>query len=125
MVNNTALDLQVINETFGENADLYEDVLRVPTTATQEEIQLAYFDRRSELFTLLAKIDAAMKDPQSESSSSMMIDQRRYKAERQMDSVVFAVRILADPTLRILYDEIRPERVGIIQLGYPLKLKQT
>ncbi|OEU15905.1 hypothetical protein FRACYDRAFT_240600 [Fragilariopsis cylindrus CCMP1102] len=84
-----ALDLQVIDDTFGKNADLYEDVLKVPTTATQEEIQLAYFDRRSELFTLLAKIDAAMKGPQSESSSSM-VDQRRYKAEKQMDSVVFA-----------------------------------
>jgi hypothetical protein len=107
-----ALDLQVIDDTFGKNADLYEDVLRVPTTATQEEIQLAYFDRRSELFTLLAKIDAAMKGPQSESSSSMA-DQRRYKAEKQMDSVVFAVRILADPTLRISYDEIRPDRVGV------------
>ena len=107
-----ALDLQVIDDTFGKNADLYEDVLRVPTTATQEEIQLAYFDRRSELFTLLAKIDAAMKGPQSESSSSMA-DQRRYKAEKQMDSVVFAVRILADPTLRLSYDDIRPDRVGV------------
>jgi hypothetical protein len=107
-----ALDLQVIDDTFGKNADLYEDVLRVPITATQEDIQLAYFDRRSELFTLLAKIDAAMKGPQSESSSSMA-DQRRYKAEKQMDSVVFAVRILADPTLRISYDEIRPDRVGV------------
>ena len=125
-----ALDLQVIDDTFGKNADLYEDVLRVPTTATQEEIQLAYFDRRSELFTLLAKIDAAMKGPQSESSSSM-VDQRRYKAEKQMDSVVFAVRILADPTLRLSYDDIRPDRVGVGVIlpaqagGYTLQQTQS
>ena len=125
-----ALDLQVIDDTFGKNADLYEDVLKVPTTATQEEIQLAYFDRRSELFTLLAKIDAAMKGPQSESSSSMA-DQRRYKAEKQMDSVVFAVRILADPTLRLSYDDIRPDRVGVGVIlpaqagGYTLQQTQS
>ena len=111
-MNTTSLDLQVIDETFGAEADLYKDVLRVNITATQEEIQLAYFDRRSELFTLLAKIDATMKGPHSESSSSF-VDQRRYQAEKRMDCVVFAVRVLANPALRTFYDEdIRPHRVG-------------
>mmetsp|Transcript_16078 Transcript_16078/g.44476 ORF Transcript_16078/g.44476 Transcript_16078/m.44476 type:complete len:490 (-) Transcript_16078:366-1835(-) len=107
-------DLHIINDTFGRNADLYEDVLRVPITATQDEIQVAYFDRRSELFTMLAKIDAAARGPQAASSASLAsIDKRRYLAERQMESVVFAVRILADPKLRIAYDKIRSERTGI------------
>jgi curved DNA-binding protein CbpA len=106
------LDLKVIDIAFGRHSDLYEDVLQVATSATQEEIQLAYFDRRSELFTLLAKIDSM---PQSES----MVNQR-YKAERKMDSVVLAVRVLGDPTLRASYDNIRHER-----LREPIAAQQT
>jgi hypothetical protein len=104
----TNLDLHVVDEAFGKYSDLYEDVLRVGTTASLEDIQLAYFDRRSELFTLLAKIDAK---PQSES----MINQR-YKTERKMDSVVLAVRILGDASLRAAYDRIRSKR---LQKGTP------
>uniref|UniRef100_A0A7S4ADR9 J domain-containing protein n=1 Tax=Pseudo-nitzschia australis TaxID=44445 RepID=A0A7S4ADR9_9STRA len=111
----SSLDLQIIDETYGKNADLYEDVLRVPTTATQDEIQVAYFDRRSELFTILAKIDAAARGPQSGSSAFLAsIGKRRYLAERKMESVVFAVRILTDPSLRIAYDKVRLERTGIV-----------
>lgn len=97
------LDLQVINDAFGKHSDLYEDVLHVASSATQEEIQLAYFDRRSELFTLLAKIDAK---PQSDA----MVNQR-YKAERKMDAVVLAVRVLGSSSLRAAYDRVRPERL--------------
>lgn len=100
---NRHLDLKVIDDAFGKHSDLYEDVLQVATSSTQEEIQLAYFDRRSELFTLLAKIDSK---PQSEN----MVNQR-FKAERKMDSVVLAVRVLGDPTLRSIYDQLRPERL--------------
>ncbi|KAG7351350.1 hypothetical protein IV203_010710 [Nitzschia inconspicua] len=100
---NQHLDLKVIDDAFGKHSDLYEDVLQVASSATQEEIQLAYFDRRSELFTLLAKIDSK---PQSEG----MVNQR-FKAERKMDSVVLAVRVLGDPTLRAVYDQLRPVRL--------------
>lgn len=111
--NPSKLDLKLIDETYGTNADLYEDVLRVSTTATQDEIQLAYFDRRSELFTLLAKIDAAARGPRTESAAVLAsADQKRYMAERKMDSVVFAVRILADPALRKAYNGLRSERVS-------------
>ena len=121
----TKLDLKLIDESYGSNADLYEDVLRVPTTATQDEIQLAYFDRRSELFTLLAKIDAAARGPRSESTSNA--EQQRYLAERKMDSVVFAVRILADPVLRKAYNGIRQERTGIplTTMGYTIMPPQS
>jgi hypothetical protein len=97
------LDLTVVDKAFGKHADLYEDVLQVTTNASQEEIQLAYFDRRSELFTILAKIDAK---PESESMVS-----QRYMAERKMDSVVLAVRILGDPALRVVYDRVRSKRL--------------
>ena len=97
------MDLKVVDDAFGKTSDLYEDVLQVPSSSTQEEIQLAYFDRRSELFTLLAKIDSK---PQSESTVN-----QRFKVERKMDSVVLAVRILGDPGSRSSYDShVRPYR---------------
>jgi hypothetical protein len=98
-----ALDLSVIDNAFGDFADLYSDVLRVSVVATHEQIQLAYFDRRSELFALLAKMDAA---PQDDSAGTTHAD-----AERKMDSVVLAVRILGDPEQRLDYDRMRQERL--------------
>lgn len=100
------LDLRLIDETYGKRADLYRDVLKVPKTATSEEIQSAYYDRRTELFAVLGKIDAKTRRPPS-------AEQRRYLAEKKMDSVVFALRILGDPTLRKAYNKVRMERTGI------------
>ena len=101
----TKLDLRLIDETYGKRADLYRDVLKVPKTATADEIQLAYFDRRSELFALLGKID--------KKSRTANADQQRYMAEKKMDSVVFALRILSEPSLRKAYNKARTERTGI------------
>ncbi len=100
------LDLRLIDETYGKRADLYRDVLKVPKTASADEIQLAYFDRRSELFALLGKIDAKARNSQN-------VDERRYMAEKKMDSVVFALRILGDPSLRKAYNKVRMDRTGI------------
>ena len=107
MTGGTKLDLTLIDETYGDNSDLYEDVLRISTTANQDDIQLAYFDRRSELFTMLAKIDASHRAP------GQNMDQKRFETEKKMDSIVYAVRILADPVLRKQYNGIRQERTGI------------
>ena len=107
MTGGTKLDLTLIDETYGDNSDLYEDVLRISTTANQDDIQLAYFDRRSELFTMLAKIDASSR------GSGQKTDQKRFETEKKMDSIVYAVRILADPVLRKQYNGIRQERTGI------------
>jgi hypothetical protein len=97
------LTLTVVDQAYGDFADLYSNVLRVSVVATHEQIQLAYFDRRSELFTLLAKIDAK---PQDEHTTS-----ERFLSERRMDSVVLAVRILGDPQQRLRYDRMRQERL--------------
>ena len=97
------LDLAVIDEAFGDFADLYSDVLRVSVAASPDQIQMAYFDRRSELFTLLAKMDSR---PQDDTTL-----QDRLGAERKMDSVVLAVRILGDPEQRLTYDRMRQERL--------------
>jgi len=97
------LDLTVVDQAYGDFADLYSDVLRVSVVATHEQIQLAYFDRRSELFTLLAKIDSKPQDEQTA--------RERFLSERKMDSVVLAVRILGDPQQRLRYDRMRQQRL--------------
>lgn len=97
------MDLTVVDKAYGDYADLYGDVLRVSATATHEHIQLAYFDRRSELFTLLAKIDSKSQDART--------DKERRQAERKMDSVVLAVRILGDSARREQYDQVRQSRM--------------
>ncbi|CAJ1944505.1 unnamed protein product [Cylindrotheca closterium] len=97
------MDLSVVDKAYGDYADLYGDVLRVSATATHEHIQLAYFDRRSELFTLLAKIDAKSQDARTA--------KERRQAERKMDSVVLAVRILGDSASREQYDQVRQTRL--------------
>jgi hypothetical protein len=97
------LDLSVVDQAYGDFADLYSDVLRVSVVATHEQIQLAYFDRRSELFTLLAKIDSKAQDEHTAAE--------RFQAERKMDSVVLAVRVLGDPDQRLQYDRMRQERL--------------
>jgi hypothetical protein len=97
------LVLTVVDQAYGDFADLYSDVLRVSVVATHEQIQLAYFDRRSELFTLLAKIDSK---PQYEQAAS-----ERFLSERKMDSVVLAVRILGDEQQRLRYDRMRQQRL--------------
>lgn len=94
-----APNLEVIYQAFGEHADLYKDVLQVKSTATAEQIQMAYFDRRSELFALLASID-------SEEEQDDITASHRFHAERKMDAVVMAVRILGDPQLRQEYDNV-------------------
>ena len=105
-----AMDLKIIDDTYGAHADLYYTVLHVPPTATEDEIQQAYFDRRSELFTLLAKIDAAARGFEKSASVVASVAQKRGRAQKKMDSVVFAVRVLADPVLRKAYNGIRAER---------------
>ena len=94
-----APNLEVIYQAFGERADLYRDVLQVKSSASAEQIQMAYFDRRSELFALLASID-------SEEEQDDITASHRFHAERKMDAVVMAVRILGDPQLRQEYDNV-------------------
>ena len=98
-----SLNLNVVNEAFGHRSDLYMDVLQVQPNAGSDQIQEAYFDRRNELFQLLAEIDHTTDDS--------VMDSHRQHAERKMDAVVCAVRILGDPDLRLQYDDVRNERV--------------
>jgi hypothetical protein len=97
-------NLLVIDEAFGPSADLYIDVLGVQPNASNGQIQHSYFDRREELFRLLNDID---EDQEQDSVTAS----HRLHAERKLDAVVVAMRILGDSELRIEYDDMRFERL--------------
>lgn len=98
------LPLEIINEAFGPTADLYRDVLGVKANASGEQIQRAYFERRNELFQLLAELEAA---PEQDSISAT----KRFQAERKMDALVMTLRVLGDAEMRSAYDDVRSERI--------------
>ena len=83
----------VIQYAFGANANLYSDVLSVPPDALQPQIQSAFFDRRYELYEVLSKDENALTPTE------------RHFAERRMDAIVAAYRILSNPSTRAEYDE--------------------
>ena len=90
--------LKVVDQAFGPHADLYNDVLHVKPSSASEEIQRAYFDRRNDLFRMLSDLE--------EDSP------RRLIAERKMDAVVLAGRVLGDAEMRTQYDQIRRDRLA-------------
>lgn len=83
---------------YGKHCDLYADVLRVSSKASPQKIQEAYFARRKHLFQVLSRIEEA--DVKTKST-----EMKRKRAEKQMDAVVSAVRILGDAELRSKYNE--------------------
>ena len=95
--------MSVIDEAYGPHCDLYRDVLGVHSNATPEQMQHAYFHRRNELFQLLNSMEQDEQDS--------ITDSHRFHAERKLDAVVTAMRILGDPELRIQYDDMRHERM--------------
>jgi len=99
----TGVTLMAIDKAFGPTADLYLEVLGVKPNATSEQIQRAYLDRRNELFQLLSDLELEEDDS--------VLASHRFHAERKMDAVVMAMRILGDPELRLQYDDLRHERV--------------
>lgn len=102
-------DLDIIDQAYGLDADIYTDVLRVSYLASDAEIQSAFFDRRSQIFTVLSKLNQENDD--SCDDDEIALSQRRF-AERRMDAVVMAFRILKDPELRTIYEEDRDLRVS-------------
>jgi hypothetical protein len=100
-------DLRVVDKAYGPHADLYVDVLRVSYLAPDEEIQSAFFDRRSELFTILSRLTF----DENSDNDEIALSQRRF-AEKRMDAVVMAFRILTNPESRRRYEKERERRVA-------------
>lgn len=101
------VDLEVVDQAYGPYADLYVDVLRVSYLASDSEIQSAFFERRSEIFTVLSKLN--YKD--SSENDEIALSQRRF-AERRMDAVVVAFRVLKRPESRKAYEKERERRIA-------------
>jgi hypothetical protein len=76
--------LKVIDRAFGETSDLYKDVLQVPVYATENEVGLAVFWKRSELFLLLEIVDTRPDYLRLE----------RCNIEKKIDAVLQAQTIL-------------------------------
>jgi hypothetical protein len=127
------LDLKPIDDAFGPKSDLYRDVLGVKPNASPEQIQRSYFQRRNELFKLLSDLDGDVAaDPRTSMSSSPVASTtattKRANAERKMDGVVMAMRILGDPDLRARYEDVRTDRLrvrGNASLARPQKVNPT
>lgn len=100
-------NLQVIDQAYGPYADLYVDVLRVSYLASDKEIQAAFFERRSEIFAILSKLNCGDDSEHDE----IALSQRRF-AERRMDAVVMAFRVLKGPESRKAYEKERERRIA-------------
>jgi hypothetical protein len=96
---------EVIEFSYGRNADLYADVLQVSTSASQDDIQHAFFQRRFELYRVLQQTGG--DNMSVDSSISAMSAGQKLFTERRMDAVVYAYRILGDPDERRAYDAKR------------------
>jgi hypothetical protein len=100
-------NLHVIDQAYGPYADLYVDVLRVSYLASDKEIQAAFFERRSEIFTILSKL----KSGDDSENDEIALSQRRF-AERRLDAVVMAFRVLKGPESRKAYEKERERRIA-------------
>ena len=100
-------DRTVIQYAFGPLANLYADVLSVPPGASPALIQSAFFDRRYELYEILSQDTNGDKTAQKNDAAAgdILTPTERHFAERRMDAIVAAYRILSNPQTRAEYDE--------------------
>ena len=100
-------DRTVIQYAFGALANLYTDVLSVPPDATPALIQSAFFDRRYELYEILSQDNHGGKNAEKNGAAAgdILTPTERHFAERRMDAIVAAYRILSNPQTRAEYDE--------------------
>lgn len=85
----------VIEFTYGKNADLYEDVLKIESDAKPNDIKAAFFDRRAELYEEISSKDKDALTPSE-----------RHFCEKKMDAIVLAFRILHNRETRRRYDNM-------------------
>ena len=101
-------DRTVIQYAFGPLANLYADVLSVPPDASPALIQSAFFDRRYELYEILSQENNGGENAEKNDSAAagdILTPTERHFAERRMDAIVAAYRILSNPQTRAEYDE--------------------
>lgn len=98
--------MDLINLTYGRNADLYKDVLRVSPVASDQDIQAAFVARRYELFSQLqnASNSRAPTSKQSPNGKPVTDMTERQFTEKKMDALIASYRLLSDAEKRRQYN---------------------
>ena len=98
--------MDLIDLTYGQNADLYKDVLRVSPAASDQDIQAAFVARRYELFSQLqnASNSRAPTSKQSPNGKPVTDMTERQFTEKKMDALIASYRLLSDAEKRRQYN---------------------
>jgi hypothetical protein len=102
----TLITMDLIDLTYGQNADLYKDVLRVSPVASDQDVQAAFVDRRYELFSQLqnASNSRAPTSEQSPNGKAVTDMTERQFTEKKMDALIASYRLLSDAEKRRQYN---------------------
>ena len=87
----TASVQELVDVAYGQDADLYKDVLKVSRNASKEDIQSAFIDRRYELYELLQNASQLSSTPRSalnetDGSMTSFVSDRHF-TEKKMDAL--------------------------------------
>ena len=98
--------MDLITFAYGENVNLYRDVLRVSPEASDQEIQSAFVSRRYELFNELqnASISDAVEKPLVGPDGFPISMTVRHFTEKTMDALIASYRLLSDSEKRRQYN---------------------
>jgi len=96
--------MEIIKFTYGENVDLYKDVLRVTSVASDQEIQSAFVARRYELFNQLQNASNSRPPKQSPNGKLITDMTERKFTEKKMDALIKTYRLLSDAVKRKQYN---------------------
>lgn len=89
---------------YGPNANVYSDVLRVHPSASEEEIQSAFMDRRFELYEALQDASLLASRSVKTKNGGVLTVSERHFIEKKMDALIACFRMLSDPVRRGEYD---------------------
>jgi len=79
---------ELVDFTYGPNADLYKDVLKVSRNASKDEIQSAFIDRRYELYEQLQNASANKSNASlNDTHGSVKSVSERHFTEKKMDAL--------------------------------------
>lgn len=95
----------LIELAYGPDVDLHQDILKVDSSASAEEIQQAFVARRIELYeslqnaSMLSNTERTFKD---RNGGTVTMTERHY-IEKKMDALIGTFRLLSDPSKNLTY----------------------
>ncbi|CAB9501487.1 expressed unknown protein [Seminavis robusta] len=95
--------VNIITQAYGNNADIYEDILKIPRQMTSErEIRIAYFRRGRQV--LAERPNALLGSSSVSSASSKVSTNVSHLAKMRFQAVSMAYEILSNPAWKESYD---------------------